>query len=179
MIRLKETLFKSFLGEDHNISGGPENLKVPSINPNQKKYYEVDRDKEGLYYYNPDNTGKWMKSAKALTLVEVDHVKKFPGGVGEKRVWHKEDGQWMFGLYTLDEWKKFLKDVASSGIEDPIKVTVRKSGEAVLTRGNHRLAAYDFLGIDKIPSIIFWYGNTQGKERDPMREYFYDLKEES
>lgn len=166
--------------EKHDFSDAPEELEVPDVNNSHDKFYHVDTTKNwGLYKEDPSETSKWIKTARALTLVDVDHVRDFLGAAGENRKWNKVNGEWYFGNYHIDDWEDFLNDLTENGLSEPITIDVRKSGKAVLTSGNHRLAAYDLLGLNKIPAFVFWSGGIQGSSDDPMKKYYDELKNES
>lgn len=171
------------LEEKHDLSGAPEEFEVPDVNSNAEKFKvpnEIGLDRgfldTGPEGYNPD---KNTKTASTLTLVDVEDAKKLPGLQSENRKWYKRDGNWWFGNYPLESnfegqtsWQDFVNDIAENGLDWPITITVKKNGDAYLREGNHRLAVYDLLGIPKIPADIWWWGNVQGTEKDPMKKYF-------
>lgn len=178
--KLIEKELSSLVKEKHDLSGAPEAFEVPEVNPNAQKFKEPNNKwhdvgdttlDTGLAHekYEADNS---TKTATAVVLMDVEKAKELPGEMGENRHWHKRRGEWWFGMYPIEKWQKFVNDIAENGLDYEITVSVEKNGEVTLYEGNHRLAVYDLLGIPKIPVEIWWWGNVQGTERDPMKKYF-------
>lgn len=173
--------FSSLVREKHDLSGAPEEFKVPEVNKNAQKFKEPNSSWQDLGDstldtgpnhdgYEADNS---TKTATAVVLIDVEDAKGLPGEMGENRHWYKrEESGWWFGNYPLQKWQEFVNDVAENGLEFAITVSVEKSGKVSLYEGNHRLAVYDLLGIPKIPAEIWWWGNVQGTDRDPMNKYY-------
>jgi len=170
--------------EKHDLSGAPDEFKVPNVTPSAKKFENPNEVDLGAVNFLDTGPKGWeadanSKTASAVTLVDVDDAKKLEGKMGENRKWRRKEGKWWFGNLPLRHenedvrnWQSFVNDIAENGLDWPITVSVTKWGEAFLREGNHRLAVYDLLDIPQIPTHIWWWGNVQGTERDPMKEYF-------
>lgn len=70
-----------------------------------------------------------------------------------------------FGNYTADVWSAFLADIKENGIRDDILVIVDPDKGALISEGNHRLAAAKQLGLGLVPVEIRYFGEAE-KERE-------------
>lgn len=175
--RLKR-IIKEEIQEAHILDNAPDEFEVPDIsNPNAKKFVvanniSMDRAFLDQGYEGWDASGS--KTCDIVTTIDVDRAKQFEGQAGENRRWEKRGSGWWFGNYPLSEWQEFVNSVAENGLDWPITIKVNEHGVPYLYEGNHRLAAYDVLGIPEIPVNVWWYGNVQGTERDQLSDLFFE-----
>lgn len=181
-MKLKQILEQ--IQEKHDLSGAPDEFEVPNVNPSDPKYKdpnEVGIDRNFLDVGHEGwKAGQYDKTASAMALIDVDRAKQFSGKAGENRSWYQRDSGWWFGNFPLEDekitsWQEFVDSIADRGLDWPITITVEKNGDVFLYEGNHRLAVYDLLDIPQIPANIWWFGNVQGTERDPLRDIFFDV----
>lgn len=167
----------SELEEYHTLDNAPPEFNVPDVNPSDSKYLEANEIRLGQTFLDTGYEGyeadKNTQTAEAYTLIGVDRAKRLPGYSNEDRRWELRRSGWWFGNFPMNEWQGFVEGVADRGLDFPITIKVEKNGDAYLYEGNHRLAAYDILGIKQIPADIRWYGNVQGTERDQLKDIFF------
>lgn len=93
------------------------------------------------------------------TKVKIDNLLKLKGAYDEDRMYHIVNGEQFFGNYPLAKWESFKSDLITNGLKYPISLWV-ENGEIVIAEGNHRIKAFQQLGIAEIETeISFFYGS--------------------
>jgi hypothetical protein len=99
---------------------------------------------------NPLPIDKWKLKSEPLEYLDLSMVKKMKGYSDEKRTWEWKGNLGYFGHYPYEDWFKLLKDIHDHGLQYPI--TLKKiNNEYKIYEGNHRIAALEQLGYQKIP----------------------------
>lgn len=77
-------------------------------------------------------------------------IRKLNGLHDEKREWYfdKDRKLAMFGNYTMEEWYRFLLDIAKNGLREPVLLS---SDGSRIIEGNHRVQALRQLGYKFVP----------------------------
>jgi len=107
--------------------------------------------------------GNYDVTKEIRGIIRLDAIDKFPGAYNEKREWWTHKNKRFFGLYPEEDWQEFLEDIKKNGIKEPILIFVNKDGSIVIGEGNHRIQAAKQLGLEYVPVVVRFFGNSQKK----------------
>lgn len=108
-----------------------------------------------------DSFGKNDMTQKVEGTLPVEVVKAFKPDGHERRSWHLIDGNEYFGLYTKDEWNKFLQNIKLHGVQNPIMIFVEKDGTITIGEGSHRIEACLQTNTEFLPVDIRYFGCSE------------------
>lgn len=128
----------------------------------QAGWLQLDRDRtmaSGDEWGTGDNSKEtWYQEG----ILSLDTLNNAVGFSGENRQWTTDpDGEPRFGNYSKARWDKFLEDIQTNGVQNPIVLEVWTDGTIKIWEGNHRVEACRQLGINQIPAKVYYKGRSE------------------
>jgi len=87
---------------------------------------------------------------------------------GERRVFYRDAQAKLerFGNYTLERWQRFVEELCSDGMEEPVTLTVDFGQQPKIYEGNHRIQAAAQRDWQTICAEIKYYGRAETLFKD-------------
>jgi hypothetical protein len=141
-----------------------------SLASGQVKKFNPHHDELGRFTSGPGGglspaaKGAWSEAVPKAELVPIEFFDDMPSwNVGAARAGDVDTGQWSHRvkpeyadkIRSFENFDELVDDMAKRGLDEPLQVIFNsKTGDVLLSEGNHRLAAARTLGWDSVPVIM-------------------------
>ena len=125
--------------------------------------------------------GSWLDDYPEAELVPIEFFDDMPSyNRGALRAGDVEKGEWRhrvkaeyeaMGERSFQNFDGLVDDMSKRGLDNPLVMDFNPiTGDALLSEGNHRLAAARELGWESIPVRVFRSSNTAAKRGAPIQK---------
>ena len=128
---------------------------------NSIKVKKISKVKEYIKLYDGESGNSKHITVNMEANLPISYLESLQGVMGEKRDFRRTSHGIMFGNYSIENWIKFLNDIATNGIKNPIFITVDYNNYPEISEGNHRIQAAKQLKLETIPCEVRFFGKAE------------------